>query len=151
MAIHVTSPVFPSGGTIPQKYSCDGENVSPPLEWHGSPDGTQSFALVCDDPDAPNGPFTHWILYDIPPSKTTLREGEAKAGVTGVNSFGETEYGGPCPPHGGPPHHYAFHIYALDVPSIGTAGLNKREIVNAMERHVIGEGELVAEYSRKRQ
>ena len=150
MAIHVTSPVFFPGGTIPQKYSCDGENVSPPLEWRGSPEGTRSFALICDDPDAPNGPFTHWILYDIPPATTTLREGEADAGVIGVNSFGETEYGGPCPPHGGPPHHYAFHVYALDVPSIGTAGLDRQEIVNAMERHVIGEGELVAEYGRKR-
>jgi Raf kinase inhibitor-like YbhB/YbcL family protein len=150
VALQITSSAFPDGGTIPQKYSCDGANVSPPLEWRGAPNKTRSFAIICDDPDAPDGTFTHWILYDIPPSTTGLSEGDAFAGAAGVNDFGKSGYGGPCPPRNDPSHHYAFHVYALDVPSIGNSGLERQAVLNAMKGHVLDEGELVGEYRRKR-
>lgn len=148
MSFHVTSSAFPDGGTIPEKYSCDGQNVSPQLEWRGAPDKTRSFALVCDDPDAPNGPFTHWILYDIPATTMKLEEGAANTGKSGINSFGKPGYGGPCPPHG-PAHHYAFHMYAVDVPSIGKPDMTRQDLMGALKGHVLGEGELVGEYRRK--
>jgi Raf kinase inhibitor-like YbhB/YbcL family protein len=150
MAIHVTSSAFPDGGTIPEKYSCDGQDVSPQLEWRGAPDKTRSVVLMCDDPDAPNGPFAHWILYDIPATTTKLEEGAAEGGTSGINSFGKPGYGGPCPPHGGPPHHYAFHVYAVDVPSIGKPRMTRQAVIDAMKGHVLGDGELIGEYQRKR-
>jgi hypothetical protein len=150
MAIHVTSSAFPDGGTIPEKYSCDGQDVSPQLEWRGAPDKTRSFVLICDDPDAPHGPFAHWILYDIPATTTKLEEGAGEAGTSGINSFGKPGYGGPCPPHAGPPHHYAFHVYAVDVPSIGKPRMTRQAVIDAMKGHVLGDGELVGEYQRKR-
>lgn len=149
MAFQVTSSAFPVGGTIPEKYSCDGQDVSPPLEWRGFPDGTRSFVLLCDDPDVPNGPFAHWILYDIPATTAKLEEAAANIGTSGTNSFGKSGYGGPCPPQG-PSHHYVFHVYAVDVASIGNAGMTRQTLIDALEGHVLGEGELVGEYQRKR-
>ena len=150
MAVRITSSAFPDNGTIPQKYSCDGADVSPPLEWGAAPNGTRSFAIVCDDPDAPEGRFTHWLLYDIPATTMALSEGDAYTGAAGLNSFGKSGYGGPCPPQNDTAHRYAFHIYALDVPSIGGAGLGRQEFEDAIDGHVLGEGELVGEYQRKR-
>jgi Raf kinase inhibitor-like YbhB/YbcL family protein len=149
MAFHVTSSAFPHGGTIPEKYSCDGQDVSPQLEWSGAPDRTRSFVLLCDDPDAPKGPFAHWILYDIPVTTTKIEEGATNVGTSGTNDFGNSGYGGPCPPQG-TAHHYAFHVYAVDVPSIGKPGMSRQGLIDAMEGHVIGDAELVGEYQRKR-
>ena len=148
MALHVTSSAFSDGGTIPQKYSCDGQNVSPPLEWRGAPDRTKSFAIICDDPDAPRGSFTHWLLYDIPPTTTALPEGDAYTGTAGLNGFGKSGYGGPCPPRDDPAHHYAFRVYALDVPSLGNPGLGTHDLAKAMEQHVLDQGSLTGTYRR---
>lgn len=149
MVFHLTSSAFSNGGTIPEKYSCDGQDVSPQLAWRGAPDATQSFVLMCDDPDAPNGPFAHWIVYDIPVTTTTLEEGAANIGRSGINSFGKSGYGGPCPPQGAT-HHYVFHVYAVDRQSIGKGGMTRQGLLDAMDGHVLGEGELVGEYQRKR-
>lgn len=149
MALHVSSPAFLDGQTIPQKYSCDGENVSPPLEWDGTPDRAKSIAVICDDPDAPSGTFTHWLLYDIPAATPRLGEGAANTGKAGLNSFGKIGYGGPCPPHKDAAHEYVFHVYALDVASLGKPGLSKSDLTAAMEGHVLAEGELTANYGRK--
>ncbi len=150
MAIRVTSPAFADGQPIPQKYSCDGENVSPPLEWHGIPDSAKSIALICDDPDAPSGTFTHWVLYDIPAAATRLSEGAADTGKAGLNSFGKIGYGGPCPPPRDAAHRYVFRVYALDVASVGKPGLAGSDLSAAIEGHVLAEGELVGRYQRKK-
>jgi Raf kinase inhibitor-like YbhB/YbcL family protein len=150
MALRVTSPAFADGQPIPQKYSCDGENVSPPLEWHGIPDSAKSIALICDDPDAPSGTFTHWVLYDIPATTTRLREGAADTGKAGLNSFRKIGYGGPCPPPKDAAHRYVFHVYALDVASVGKPGLASSDLSAAIEGHVLAEGELVGKYQRKK-
>ncbi len=147
MALQVRSPAFSDGSTIPAKYTCDGQNVAPPLEWSGAPNESRTVAVICDDPDAPSGSFTHWVLYDIPASAHSLSERTA-AGKSGVNSFGEAGFGGPCPPRSDRPHHYRFHVYALDVESLGPPGLSKEDAVKAMSGHVLAEGELVGTYAR---
>jgi Raf kinase inhibitor-like YbhB/YbcL family protein len=147
MALHVSSPAFANGAAIPRRYTCDGENLSPPLEWNGIPAGAKSIAVICDDPDAPSGPFTHWVLYDLPSSKARLAENES-TGRTGVNSFGHAKYGGPCPPKRDQAHHYRFHVYVLDVASLGAAGLSKEDALKAMRGHILADGELVGTYKR---
>jgi Raf kinase inhibitor-like YbhB/YbcL family protein len=147
MPLQVTSPAFADGGDIPRKYTCDGQNVAPPLEWSGVPKQSRSVAVICDDPDAPSGTFTHWVRYDIPASTPALGEQEP-AGVAGVNSFGKMGFGGPCPPHKDRAHHYHFHVYALDLESLGRAGLSKEDALDAMQGQVVAEGELVATYQR---
>jgi Raf kinase inhibitor-like YbhB/YbcL family protein len=149
MALQLSSLGFDDGQPIPEKYSCDGANVSPPLQWRGTPDATKSIAIICDDPDAPGSTFTHWVLYDIPATTTRLREGEANAGKAGVNSFGAAAYGGPCPPPKDAAHHYVFNVYALDIVSLGRGGLSKRDVTAAMAGHVLAEGQLTGLYQRK--
>jgi Raf kinase inhibitor-like YbhB/YbcL family protein len=150
MSLQLTSAAFADGQTIPQKYSCDGEDISPPLEWAGTPDTAQSIALICEDPDAPSGTFTHWVLYDIPPAATRLSEGAEGAGKAGLNSFGKMGYGGPCPPPKDAAHRYVFRIYALDINSAGKSGLSKSELAAAMHDHVLAEGKLTGTYERKK-
>ena len=147
MALRVSSPVFSNGSEIPRKYTCDGQNAPPPLEWAGVPNTAKSLAIICDDPDAPSGTFTHWVLYDIPASASGLPE-HPTIGTSGVNSFGNAGFGGPCPPKRDHAHHYHFHIYALDVDSLGTAGLSKDDAVEAMRGHVVAEAEVVGTYKR---
>jgi Raf kinase inhibitor-like YbhB/YbcL family protein len=147
MAVRVSSPAFSNDGMIPKKYTCDGQNVPPPLEWSDVPKQSKSVAVICDDPDAPSGTFTHWVLYDIPPSAQRLAEG-APIGTEGINSFGKTGFGGPCPPKKDHAHHYHFHVYALDVDSLGQAGLSKEDALKAMSGHIVAEGELVGTYKR---
>src|SRR5262245_58506776 len=118
MAFRISSPAFMDGGRIPKKYTCDGENLAPPLEWSGAPDGSKSVAIICEDPDAPSGTFTHWVVYDIPVGKHRLWEGSS-LGHAGVNDFGNTGFGGPCPPKKDHAHHYRFRVYALDTESLG--------------------------------
>jgi Raf kinase inhibitor-like YbhB/YbcL family protein len=147
MPLQVSSPAFSDNGTIPQQYTCDGQNTAPPLQWSGMPQETKSVAVICDDPDAPSGTFTHWVLYDIPASTHALGDGAA-IGKTGVNSFGNTGFGGPCPPRKDSAHHYHFHVYALDVDSLGPDGFSKEEAMKAMEGHILAQGDLVGTYKR---
>ena len=147
MTLRVTSPAFMDGARIPKKFTCDGQNVAPPLEWSGLPDESKSVAVICDDPDAPSGTFTHWLLYDIPTSKHRLNEG-ASLGKAGTNDFGNEGFGGPCPPQKDGAHHYHFHVYALDTSSLGPAGMSKDDAREAMNGHVLAEGELTGVYKR---
>jgi Raf kinase inhibitor-like YbhB/YbcL family protein len=154
MALQVSSAVFDAGGTIPEKYTCDGDDVSPPLAWGGVPGGTQSFALIVDDPDAPSGIFTHWVLFNLPAQATGLPEGvPAQATLDdgarqGTNSFRKPGYGGPCPPRGHGTHRYFFKLYALDAMLDLDAGATKEDLTGAMQGHVLAEGELMGRYAR---
>lgn len=152
MAMELTSTAFMEGASIPKKYTCDGKNVSPPLLWRGAPDGTLSFALIADDPDAPAGTWVHWVIYQIPPEKNGLQE-EISARrklengmIQGENDFGRVGYGGPCPPGG--THRYFFKLYALDTGLDLQPGATKQELLNAMEGHILEETKLVGRYSR---
>lgn len=149
MAVNVRSTAFSEDDVIPRKYTCDGENISPPLEWSGVPPEAKSIAVICDDPDAPSGLFTHWILYDLAPTVHRLPEGSSGGGKEGMNDFHELGYGGPCPPPNGA-HRYYFHIYALDVASLGRAGLARRYVAIAMTGHVLAHGQLMGRYRRHR-
>ncbi|MEM1983736.1 MAG: YbhB/YbcL family Raf kinase inhibitor-like protein [Candidatus Korarchaeum sp.] len=144
--------VFENNGTIPRRYTCDGEDLSPPLSWQGGPKGAVSYVLIVDDPDAPVGVFTHWILYNIPASLNSLPEGvpkgkETSYGLQGRNDFGDYGYGGPCPPRG-KPHRYFFKLYALDTMLELAPGARKSDVEKAMRGHVIGEAQLVGLYGR---
>jgi Raf kinase inhibitor-like YbhB/YbcL family protein len=147
MTLQVSSPAFSNGSEIPRKYTCDGQNAAPPIDWSGVPERARSMAVICDDPDAPSGTFTHWVLYDIPASSRGLPE-HPKTGTSGVNSFGKIGFGGPCPPKSDHAHHYHFHVYALDIDSIGREGLSKEDALNAMRGHILAEGEVVGTYKR---
>ena len=147
MALRVSSSAFADGADIPMKYTCDGQNVAPPLELSGIPNESKSIAVICEDPDAPSGTFTHWILYDVPASAHTIPE-RAPIGKAGVNDFGKTGFGGPCPPKKDSAHHYHFHVYALDTASLGPPGLSKRDALQAMHGHILDEGELTGIYKR---
>jgi Raf kinase inhibitor-like YbhB/YbcL family protein len=150
MNIQVSSPAFEPGGTIPRKYTGEGQDVSPPLAWSGLPEGTRELALVCDDPDAPAPkPFVHWVLYKIPADRGGLPEGDARGALEGENDFGGTGYGGPMPPRRHGTHRYRFRVYALDTELGVVAGLTKDELLRAIEGHVLAEGELVGTYERK--
>lgn len=143
----LASAAFARDTVIPRRYTMQGENHSPPLAWAGVPTGTQSLALSCDDPDAPSGTFTHWLLWNIPPSMTALHENlQLQPGTQGLmqgtNDFGKVGWGGPQPPKG-PPHHYRFHLYALDAPMTLGAGASPRAFTQALDGHVIGETTLV--------
>lgn len=147
MAITLTSSAFSEGGTIPKKHTCDGEDVSPALNWSGIPEGTKSLALIMDDPDAPAGTWVHWVLYDLPPDLTGLPEGTRGLGVEGMTSFREPGYGGPCPPRG-KPHRYFFKLYALDKILGLKAGVTKGDLEKAMQGHVLAQGQLMGTYGR---
>jgi Raf kinase inhibitor-like YbhB/YbcL family protein len=145
--IAVTSSAFAQGATIPSAFTCSGADTSPPLEWSGSPPGAKSFVLIVDDPDAPGGTFTHWLLFDLPATTALLARG-ATAGVAATNGFGKAAYGGPCPPPGAP-HHYYFRVYALDVPTLGAAaGASRAQVEAAMSGHQVGYGALMALFGR---
>ena len=149
----LTSRSFQSDGSIPRKYTCDGEDISPDLSWEGAPDGTETCTLIVDDPDAPGRTFTHWVVYNIPGTVTGFEEGMSafeilKTGASqGKNDFGQAGYGGPCPPPG-KAHHYHFRLYAiddiLDIPS----GLSRNAVLSAMKGHVLDETEIVGLYKR---
>jgi Raf kinase inhibitor-like YbhB/YbcL family protein len=150
MPIAVKSPSFEEGRPIPAKYSGDGEGVSPPLTWSGVPHGTRSLVLLCEDPDAPRGTFTHWVLFNLPSETRQLDEGTPTlpaGSVVGSNDFGKVGYGGPAPPPG-KPHRYYFKLTALDVTLRLPAGAKRQEVLAAMEGHVRGEGWLMGTYRR---
>jgi Raf kinase inhibitor-like YbhB/YbcL family protein len=149
MAFKLDSPAFAEGANIPKDFSCEGQDKSPELRWSDAPANTRSLTLIMDDPDAPSGTFTHWILFDIPDTTSTLAEADKVVGVGGQTSFGRTGYGGPCPPRGRGAHRYFFKLYALDVDSLRLkAGTSRAEVEAALEGHVIGQAQLMGRFER---
>ncbi|PWT89419.1 MAG: YbhB/YbcL family Raf kinase inhibitor-like protein [Acidobacteria bacterium] len=152
--MNLKTSAFQSSQMIPSKYTCDGENVSPELSWDGAPAGTKSLALICDDPDAPRGTFTHWVLYGLPANITALPENLPKTKDVdspklkqGKNGFGDFGYGGPCPPGG--THRYFFKLYALDTDIQLSSSAQKGDLEAAMKGHILGSAELMGTYHRK--
>jgi Raf kinase inhibitor-like YbhB/YbcL family protein len=141
--------MFPDGGRVPARFTCDGEDVSPELQWASLPDATVSMALICEDPDAPSGSFVHWVMWGLPASKGGLGEGEVPVGThLGRNNFGGVGYGGPCPPPG-EAHHYQFRLYALDREISLPDGASASELRSAMRGTTVGVAELVGVYQRE--
>ncbi len=153
MALNIKSPVFNNGDMMDAKYTCKGEDISPPLSWDGAPAGTKSFALICDDPDAPFMTWVHWVIYDIPANVSQLEENvpkdkELPSGARqGKNDFRKIGYGGPCPPPGGP-HRYFFKLYALDAVLGLEPGLTKKALLKAMEGHILDEAQIIGKFKR---
>jgi Raf kinase inhibitor-like YbhB/YbcL family protein len=147
--LDVTSDAFQNGQTIPTQFTCDGANRSPPLAWGEPPQGTKSFALVVDDPDAPSGTFRHWGAYDIPPTTRSIAAGQS-IGSQAVNGMGKSGYSGPCPPKGNGPHHYHFKLFALDIDrlNLGPAA-TVLDVENEAGKHAIAQGELIGTYKRQ--
>jgi Raf kinase inhibitor-like YbhB/YbcL family protein len=146
-SITVTSRAFQDGGKIPTKYSCDGDDVSPPLAWKGLPTNTGAVALVVDDPDAPRGTFTHWVLLDLEPVTTGITEGKVPVGAKQAkNSAGRPSYFGPCPPSG--THHYRFTVYALSEATGLRDGAQLEEALQAIDSRTLTRGRLTGLYSR---
>ena len=153
MAFTLSSQAFRSGAEIPRQHTCDGADQSPPLSWTGVPSGTQRFALIVDDPDAPVGTWVHWVVYDVPSDATQLPQGVPKSETLsngaqqGTNDFRKVGYGGPCPPPG-KPHRYFFKLYALDAPTGLNPRATKADVLRAVEGHVLGQAELMGTYKR---
>ena len=154
MTLTITSSAFADGDPIPELYSCDGADISPPLAWTGVPAGTRSFALLCDDPDAPGGTWTHWAIFDIAADAGGLQEAFPKGARVGrvlqaITDFGRPGYGGPCPPRGHGTHHYRFRLLALDAESLGLPDHAKfADVAEAAEGHILAEATLTGTYIR---
>jgi Raf kinase inhibitor-like YbhB/YbcL family protein len=154
LSMQLTSTAFAEGQPIPQKHTCDGHDVSPPLKWTNAPPNTKSFALIADDPDAPVGTWVHWVLYDLPPATTELSEDIPRSASIsdgakqGLNSWPRLGYGGPCPPPG-KPHRYFFKLYALDTVLDLKPGATKKDVERAMEKHILGQAQLMGTYQRR--
>jgi Raf kinase inhibitor-like YbhB/YbcL family protein len=154
MSLELKSDAFTNGQSIPAKYSCIGKNISPALTWSDPPSGTQSFALIVDDPDAPMGTWTHWVLYNIPVDARSLQEDlpvkgknvEPNTIYVGKNSSGDIGYDGPCPPSG--THRYYFKLYALDSLISLLPGASKDDLLKAMKGHILAQGELMGTFSK---
>lgn len=150
--ITVRSPAFGEGGRIPPDFTCDGADMSPPIEWSGVPAGSKSLALIAEDPDAPAGNWTHWLIFDLSPDLTQLPAGISSGeklsmnGSQGRTDFGKTIYRGPCPPDG--EHRYFFKVYALDARLGLKPGASKQELSQAMQGHILAEGVLMGKYDR---
>ena len=153
ITLSLSSTAFKEGDKIPVKYTCDGQDISPPLVWSEPPQKTQAFALIADDPDAPGGVFTHWVLFNLSsnvrqlnediPAQERLQNGASQ----GKNDFGRIGYGGPCPPRG-PAHRYRFTIYALDKPLDLKPGVSKKQLLDATKAHILAQGQLIGTYQR---
>jgi Raf kinase inhibitor-like YbhB/YbcL family protein len=156
MALRITSPAFSEGGPIPSKYTCEGQDISPPLAWSGAPPNTKSFALIVDDPDAPDPAkpqrvYVHWVVCNIPANAAALEENASKKGlpkgaVQGKNDWGKAEFGGPCPPIGR--HRYFHKLYALDTELTGLSAPTKIDVERAMKGHVVASAELMGTYQK---
>jgi Raf kinase inhibitor-like YbhB/YbcL family protein len=150
----LTSEGFKEGGMLPSRFTCDGAGVSPPLEWGDVPDGTQAFALICEDPDAPSGVFTHWVLFNLPRGSRELGEGIPKHEILpigarqGTNSFSDIGYGGACPPLTDREHRYVFKLFALDTDLDLKPGAKKEQLLDAMSDHILAETQLIGRYKR---
>ena len=154
MSFSIQTSAFTPGGTIPKKYTCDGDDVSPELTWSGQPAGTQAFALIADDPDAPAGTWTHWVAWNIPASTTKLVEGTPKNDTLadgtrqGMNDFKKIGYNGPCPPPG-KPHRYFFKLYALGTKLDVKGGASRGEVESAIKKgKVLGQAEVMGRFGR---
>lgn len=149
----ISSDAFPEGGTIPKEHSCDGADRSPRLAWEGAPSGTRAFALICEDPDAPMGLFTHWVIYDIPAAATGLAAGVAKdkslpdGSRQGKNDFGRIGYGGPCPPRGSN-HRYTFKLFALSAPVDLEPGASRGALLKAVKGKTLAEAQVMGRFGR---
>lgn len=151
--MELQSSAFEAGGAIPKQYTCQGQDISPPLSWNAVPEKTQSLALICDDPDAPMGVWVHWVFYNLPadtrelpeyvPPQKTLANGAKQ----GINDFRKIGYGGPCPPSG--EHRYFFKLFALDAKLNLDAGIKKADLLKAMEGHILAESKLLGKYRRR--
>jgi Raf kinase inhibitor-like YbhB/YbcL family protein len=156
LSLKITSSAFQRNGSIPSKYTCEDRDVSPPLAWSGAKSGTKTFALIVDDPDAPDPAkpqrvYVHWVLYNLPATATALPENASKQGlpkgaVQGKNDWGKAEYGGPCPPIGR--HRYFFKLYALDTELTGLSSPTKADVERAIKGHVVDSGELIGTYQK---
>jgi len=152
-ALEIKSDAFKDGGRMPSQYACDERDISPPLAWSDVPAGTKSFALICDDPDAPSKSWSHWVVFNIPPDKTGLPENFPKVGISddgtnqGINDFGKVGYGGPCPPPDGP-HRYFFKLYALDTTLMLDENSTKDAVQEAINGHIIAETKISCVYDR---
>jgi Raf kinase inhibitor-like YbhB/YbcL family protein len=144
----ITSSAFQQGGNIPSKFTCDESDISPPLQITGIPSNAKMLVLIADDPDAPGGLFTHWLVWNIPAQTSSIAQGSEPKGVHGTNDFGKPGYKGPCPPPG--THRYSFKIFALDRELDLHPGAKRSQVDVAMKGHVIGQGELVGRYARKK-
>jgi Raf kinase inhibitor-like YbhB/YbcL family protein len=149
--MELASSAFADGSAIPRRFTCDGDNLSPPLQWSGAPAGTRSFVLLCDDPDAPSGTWHHWAAYDIPPTAVELAVGAAqdKKMKQAVNDFRKPGYGGPCPPHGHGPHRYHFRFLALSTEHLRVhSNASCRDVEREARNYTIAEATLVGLYQR---
>ncbi len=150
MQLH--SSAFPDGTTIPRRFTCDGTDLSPPLDWSDAPDTTRSFALLCDDPDAPAGTWRHWAAYDIPADRTALVQGaaqQAKGFKQAINDFERPGYGGPCPPRGHGVHRYRFHLLALAVDRLPVGREPScQDVEREAKKHLLAEATLIGTYQR---
>ncbi len=149
--MRISSPAFETGKPIPEKHSCDGEDISPTLAWEDLPPGAKSLALIVDDPDAPRGTWDHWLVFNIPPAVKGLREGAGADNLPGQarhgrNSWNRNDWGGPCPPGG--THRYLFKLYALDTMLDLSQGASKAELLEAMDGHILDKAELMGTYKR---
>jgi Raf kinase inhibitor-like YbhB/YbcL family protein len=152
MAFQLFSNAFPGGGWIPDRNTCQGADLSPALEWSGEPQATRSFALIVDDPDAPGGTWTHWVLFDIPAKTHNLPQGfkPGSVGVSGLNDFKKAGYGGPCPPKGHGAHRYFFKLFALDRETLGLAERVKQgDVEKAIMGHVLAQVQFMGRFERK--
>jgi Raf kinase inhibitor-like YbhB/YbcL family protein len=146
--VKITSSAFQDGANIPSKFTCDGADTSPPLQIADIPSEAKSLALIVDDPDAPSGLFTHWLVWNIPRQTNAVGEGSTPKGVQGTNDFGKSGYGGPCPPSG--THRYYFKILALDRELDLPFGAKRGQVDAAIKGHVVAQGELMGRYSGKK-
>ena len=150
--MEIKSSTFENNGMIPKQYTCDGKDISPPLSWNDIPSDTETIALICDDPDAPMGTWVHWVIYNIPPNISELQENfpkekELSNGIKqGITDFKTIGYGGPCPPSG--THRYFFKLYALNTKLNLEASATKKQLLAAIEGHIIAQAELVGKYKR---
>ena len=149
MAFKLSVESFPEGGEIPGALTCDGSELSPVLHWQGEPQETKSFALIVDDPDAPGGTFTHWLLWNIPADIHSLAQTKRQAGTAGTNDFGKRGYSGPCPPRRGGMHRYFFRLFAIDTAELELReGAQRAVVQKAIEKHAIGETSYMGRYER---
>jgi len=153
MTLSLSSPAFKEGEIIPAKYTCEGQDISPQLEWNRVPEESKSLALIMDDPDAPSGIFTHWVIFNLPSDSQGLPEAVPSVSqlpsgaLHGRNDFSKTGYSGPCPPPG-KPHHYRFTLYTLDMPLDLGAGSSKNQVLSAATGHILAQGRLIGIYQR---
>jgi hypothetical protein len=152
MAFTLKVEGFGDGESIPKRFTCDGNDASPALSWSNEPPGTQSFALIVDDPDAPAGTWNHWLLWDVPAHVHSIAEGfrPGTVGSSGRNDFGKPGYGGPCPPRGHGAHRYYFTLYAADRPALGLPpGAKRQELDRALKNHVLAQTQYMGRYERR--